>query len=298
VAKKFGIESIDFSSGEPTIHTQFKDIIATAKEMRFKDICVITNGLNFKDRDFMKECMDLGLNDILLSLHGPEAIQNKVIGVDDAYIRAIRTIENANNLNIRIRVNSVVCSMTYRNLPVLSETFKNLNIYNYNMIMFKYCLDQMCSFDFVKHSVSSKYIKQAIDNCKDVVKIINVRYIPFCFMRRYEKYVTNFHQKKYDHMEWNNALFFRFEDPENICLDFLDRNPVKENNDAIHKYSVCDYRKTDKCVRCRDFLICDGFENGYEEGIEFQLLTTTEEARPEPGKKIKDPLYYRRFNED
>jgi MoaA/NifB/PqqE/SkfB family radical SAM enzyme len=282
IAKKFGMESVDFSGGEPTIHKDFKKMIETANKIGFKDICAVTNGLTFHDKGFMKECMELGLNDILLSLHGIEPIQNRVMGIDNAYSRAIKTIENANDLGLRVRVNSVVSSMTYKNLPLLS---KELNVYNYNMILFKYCFDQINSPDFVNHLKTSQYIKQAIDNCKDRIEVINVRYIPFCFMRGYEKYVTNFHQKKYDPLEWNNALFFRFEHIENICLDFLDNDPEEENNRAIEQYSVSDYCKANNCIRCRDFLICDGFETAYKD---------LEEAKPEPGKKIKDPLYYRR----
>jgi len=287
IAKQFGIESVDFSGGEATIHKEFSKSLETARDVGFKDICVITNGLTLHDKSFMRECMNLGLNDILLSLHGTENIQNRIMGVDNAYSRAIKTIRNANELDLRVRVNSVVSMSNYERLPHLSEIFKDLNVYNYNMIMFKYCFDQESSLNFVSHLKTSDAIKQTITNCKDYVEVINVRYIPFCFMRGYEKYITNFHQKKYDPLEWNNTLLFRFEDPENVCLNFLDNDPVKENNNAIEKYSVSDYYKTDKCIRCRDFLLCDGFESGYKGDI-------SEEVKPESGKKIKDPLYYRR----
>jgi len=291
IAKKFGMESVDFSGGEPTIHKDFKKMIESANKFSFKGICVVTNGLTFHNKSFMKDCMELGLNDILLSLHGIESVQNRVMGTDNAYLRAIKTIENANDLGLRVRINSVVSNMTYRHLPLLS---KELNVYNYNMILFKYCFDQVNSPDFVNHRKTSEYIKQAIDNCEDRIEMINVRYIPFCFMRGYEKYVTNFHQKKYDPLEWNNALFFRFENIEDICLDFLGNDPVEENDSAIEKYSVSDYCKADKCIRCRDFLICDGFERTYKNLTEFQSSSISEEVKPEPGKKIKDPLYYRR----
>ena len=45
---------------------------------------------------------------------------------------------------------------------------------------------------------TSKFLKQAIDIASSSIPKITVRYIPFCFMKDYEKYICDFPQLPYD----------------------------------------------------------------------------------------------------
>jgi len=268
-------------------------MISYAKQIGFKTICTISNGSIFCNRSILKEAMDAGLNDLLFSLHGPEEIQNGIMKIDNAYKRMIKSIENANALGIRVRVNTVVSTQTYRTLPDVASILNQHSILNYNMIMFKYCYDQVgASLEKTpSHKTTAEYMKRAIDNCN--VKYINARYIPFCMMRGYEKHVVNYHQKKYDPLEWLNTLVHRFHFPENeiinMCLDFLEEDKTQAVEDAIRSICSSSYDKPYNCIRCREFLICDGFEKDYA-----KVMDINSEAEPCTGwEKITDPLYYR-----
>jgi hypothetical protein len=60
----------------------------------------------------------------------------------------------------------------------------------------------------IKHSVAAKYIKKAIDVAGDKLWV-NVRYIPFCMMKGYEKHIVGFKQVYFDEYEWNPFAMYK-----------------------------------------------------------------------------------------
>jgi MoaA/NifB/PqqE/SkfB family radical SAM enzyme len=292
IAKNVGVKSVDFSGGEPTIHPEFTDMIKYAKKLGFENICCITNGSTFNSLAYMEECIESGLNDILFSLHGTMYLHDFVTRVEGSFKRLIDGIINSNLCGIKPRVNTVIIKNNYRNLKLMAKVLNDLKISQWNMIIYKMqyeCGDPTVD-NFVSHEQSAPIIKRAIDVAKKHIKSINVRYIPFCFMEEYEKYVTNYPQKKYDPFEWSNYLLREFEQGEDhimkMCEDIndlrsLNNNSVKENRQQ--------YKKPFKCGICKHFLICDGFENGYA-----QVIDINEEANYTKGEVIKNPLYYRK----
>jgi len=290
---QYGLTACDFSGGEPTLHRDFLEMVDYANYLGYKSICAISNGTTFNDISFLRETIDAGLNDLLLSLHGPDEVQDEVMQIDNAYKKMMQTIENASVLGLRTRVNSVITTHTCKTLPLVAVILNQYPIYNYNMIMFKYCYDQYKRGDLNKtlpHSVTTDYVKMAIDECPDI-PFVNARYIPFCMMRGYEKHVSNYPQKKYDPLEWLNTLVYRFCLPEKevatMCLDFLkDKEAMVDQ--AIKDTCSSSYMKPYECIRCRDFLICDGVEKKYS-----SLVNIGVEVEPCGGEKITDPLHYR-----
>jgi MoaA/NifB/PqqE/SkfB family radical SAM enzyme len=289
---RHGLTACDFTGGEPTMHEYFLEVVDYARYLGYKTICAISNGTTFCDRSFLKEAIDAGLTEILLSLHGPEEVQNEIMQMGNAYQKMIKTIQNASALGLRTRVNSVITTRTCKTLPNVAAILNNYPIVNYNMIMFKYCYDQsVASLDkTLPHEVTTGYVKEAIDISN--IPYINARYIPFCLMRGYEKYVSNYPQKKYDPLEWLNTLVYRFCLPEkevlNLCLDFLELDKETEVNKSIRSTCTTSYMKPYECIRCQEFLICDGFEKEYA-----KLIDVRSEAKPQHEEKIKDPMHYR-----
>ena len=293
-AKDFGVKSVDFSGGEPTLHPNFIHAIKYANELEFKSICCITNGSKFSTKSYLRECIDNGLNDVLFSIHGTEILHDSITNRNGFFKKVIKAIQNSKRLNIRYRINTVVTKQNYKNLPELAEVIHKLEPHQWNMIIYKmqYECGNPLVDNFISHEKSSSKIKEAIDITKSVIPIINVRYIPFCFMRGHEKHVTNYHQKKYDPFEWSNYLLQKFEETEECILN-MKYDPNCGNSTELNNESVKGVRKTYKkpfrCTLCKDFLICDGFENKYAE-----IRYIDMEASPDNKPMIKDPLYYRR----
>lgn len=72
--------AVQFSGGEPTIHPKLVDIIKAAKDMKFAQVQIATNGIEFaKNYEKLKACSAAGLNSIYLSFDGV---------TDDVYLQA------------------------------------------------------------------------------------------------------------------------------------------------------------------------------------------------------------------
>src|SRR3989338_7590934 len=69
--KKLGVDTIEFTGGEPTIRKDILELVRFAKHsLGFKKISVITNGSSFCDEGFAREAIKNGIDDVLISIHG------------------------------------------------------------------------------------------------------------------------------------------------------------------------------------------------------------------------------------
>lgn len=93
---------IQFSGGEPTIHPQFVEIVAMAKEMGFSQIQIATNGKNMADLDFAKRCREAGLHTLYLQFDGvtPD-IYRKTRG-EDIFETKLQVLEVCRKVGLRI----------------------------------------------------------------------------------------------------------------------------------------------------------------------------------------------------
>lgn len=295
IAKNLGVESVDFSGGEPTIHESFLPALQYAKNLQFKNICCITNGTRLAKENFLRRCITRGLDDVLISIHGTVNVHYRISKTKNSFAKALNTINNCQKYGIKPRINTVVTKENYKDLPNLARVLKEERPYQWNLIIYKmqYECGDPEKDNFISHAESSLKIKDAIDIVVDTIPYINVRYIPFCYMRGYERHVTNYPQKKYDSCEWSNYLLRMFEMPEdefmamNVRTECIDLEAENEMNvTEIRKYQ---YTKPEGCVKCKNFLICDGFENKYAE-----REYVSENLSPTLGRIIRNSLHYRR----
>lgn len=288
--KEFGAKDVDFSGGDPSVHPDLFEMLKLASDMGFRKICVITNGFKFGDLDFMKRCIDNGLNDILISLHGDSQVNDAVMRVANAFNMTVKAIENAKHLGIKPRVNTVITRRNYRNLPKLAKILNNLEPFNHNIIGFKHCYEQVKATNdkTVRHSEMSPYLIEAM-GIETKIPFVNIRYIPFCFAKGYEKNISNYPQKIYDPLEWINTLLpmvDHYSEENFYKCSIGERDKISMNNDAVNCNRFL-YTKESKCITCKNLFICDGFE------IEYAKKYDVDEADPYEGKPTKDPLLYR-----
>ena len=78
--KPIACTAIQFSGGEPTVYPKLVEVIAAAKEKKFAQVQIATNGIVFsKNYEKLKECAQAGLNTIYLQFDGLD---------DDIYMRS------------------------------------------------------------------------------------------------------------------------------------------------------------------------------------------------------------------
>lgn len=237
--ENLGCRDFDLSGGEPTLHENFFDILKLLQSKKYKISCV-TNGSMFANIDFIKRAKDLGLSEVLFSLHsGNASIYNFLTG-SKGFNRIIKAIENTNSLDIKVRLNSTILKENY-DLNNFKDTIKNFNISQINFLPFN-------NFEQTKlnQNIDFSQIMKFIGNTKIET---NIRYIPFCFLpESYHKNIKNYYQHIFDLSDWNIAWYNYIPDTyENI------------NNSILQNRSLY-YFKTKKCFTCKYNLICDGFK--------------------------------------
>ena len=215
LARKCGVREIEFTGGEVTLRKDFPDIVRYAKhELGFEVVSLITNGIKLSNKRYTAALADAGVDDILFSLHGDDpATHDSITKVPESFRRLLQGIDNAHELGLRVRTNTVVCKTNYRRLPQLFQLLLAKRVDNINLVMFNPII-QATNVDitqevYVNYADAGREIMRAIDMYEDRLPLFNVRYMPFCFLPGYEKYITNMDQMTFDPDEWDNYLSFR-----------------------------------------------------------------------------------------
>jgi MoaA/NifB/PqqE/SkfB family radical SAM enzyme len=280
VLYKYGIDEVDLSGGESSVHKQWFDILDYCNS-RFSNISTLSNGWAFAREDFLIKSKEHGLKEILFSVHGyDEQSHDDIVRRKGAWKRIQKAIMLAHEHNIIVRINCTVYQRNYEGLTTYHNIIKKLKPLEVNFLTLNYWTNNRHA-DPIDYINVTNNIKVCIDNIKNHVKYINVRYTPYCYMQGYEQYVCNQFQHIYDRFDWNKEVYdynidttksYTYE--EKVDLGFLAAQTCRRK----------DYKKPPACLKCKYFFICDGIEN--------EVTNTT--VLPVKGEKITDINHYRR----
>jgi MoaA/NifB/PqqE/SkfB family radical SAM enzyme len=280
-AAEYGMNSIEFCGGESTVEPNWFKFLDHARECGFKSISVVTNGSMLAKPVFLKKSIENGLTEALFSLHGSnKEMHDKIVGRTGAFTRIMQAIKNCNDAGLPVRLNCTVYDINHEKLGNdYCDLIKELNPLEVNFIAVKYNLDNV-DFRPVEYKDIINSVKLAIDILKDHIKYINVRMVPFCLMQGYEYYNVNHYQQIYDVYDWNRATYEQNYEAKKLT----EVEQTKKDFEAAARFRIAGYHKSESCKDCANFYICDGIDNKLKD----QVLT------PIPGKKIFDPMYYRK----
>ena len=127
--KQNGVTDIHVTGGEPTLHKDYKRIIAFIIKNQI-DVRLITNGLLLSESDLI-ELKQIGLEKIMISIDGMQKFHNSV-RARGAYEKAFNVIDKAVSLNYNVRVNSVAWNENIEDIPLLMERLdkSKVNVYS------------------------------------------------------------------------------------------------------------------------------------------------------------------------
>jgi len=278
---KAGIKEFDFSGGEVSIHPDLLEIIEYAN--KFGKVSCLTNGFGFTNPTKVLRYIRSGLQEYMFSIHGGDRkSHNTAVGNNKAFDKILESIDIINRLNksliaqTTIRINTVINNdfdeVSYVNL-INSDIMKHIK--QINLLPLNYW-DDAINNDLIDYNIVSDKIKYIIDNINYPIEI-NVRYIPYCFMYGYEKYVVNTYQHIFDKSDWNLITY---------NVNRIDYNINKENMfEQAFKNRLNTYQKPRECIECSRRLICDG--------IEKVLIHSNNNLVPVPGEYILDVNHFR-----
>ena len=293
--RTYGIKFVDITGGEPTTHPQIKDIVKESCEIGIKPT-IITNA---QRPDIISEILHSGIDDFLISVHGFKGNHDEVVGRIGAFTQIEETFKLLNFKSFGFRVNTVLTKYSCDDAESLANFFVKYKSRIVNLISFNPYEDSLwrdknnLSFQ-VDYSTQANAAKKMID-ILDKAKIwVNVRYIPFCFMKGYEKHVCNFLQLPYDPFEWDYISANNLSEAE---IEILTKEAIKNKrfgNTSKEKFYqhvmhniIKDNKQVKECNSCSLNEICDFIYKQYIN--EFG----DHGYKKYGGKKIQNPMHFK-----
>jgi MoaA/NifB/PqqE/SkfB family radical SAM enzyme len=304
-----GIETLEFTGGEPTIRNDLIELITYAKSLGFKSISMITNAIRVAQPAYAKSLIDAGVDDFLISIHGHEpGVHDRVTEIPGSFEKAVQAVKNLTQYPVKVRANCVISGINYTGAVETLALYHSLGLQTANFILFNPIVEadwKSAPELNVEYSKAAPYIKKALDAYRGKIQKITVRYIPFCLMQGYEEHVTNMPQIQYDPDEWDYLVRTTIREGKFISTAALwvgmllypskARSLVHGWNTFKHeglKYflQIKNKNKGDECKKCSLNLICDGLWRKYSE------LNGFSELKAVPGPKISDPTHFLKKN--
>jgi MoaA/NifB/PqqE/SkfB family radical SAM enzyme len=257
----YGIEEIDLSGGESSVEPNWFKILEYCQN-KFKKISCLSHGGKFSNKEFIKKSYDLGLREILFSLHATDPkIHDAIVGRVGAFDNIQLAISNAHNLGIEVRLNTTICNLNYNNID--PKIIKKVNPTQINFIALNYWRDNADAAP-IDYSIVCDYVKGYIDQLKNYMQV-NARYFPFCYMEGYTQYVLGHYQHIYDLKDWNKAVYNGTLDVSKL---YSHKEKVNQCVEEAERLRLQSYFKTNKCTGCKYFFVCDGIENELQGHVE------------------------------
>ncbi|MFH1263749.1 MAG: radical SAM protein [Pseudomonadota bacterium] len=300
-----GIETLEFTGGEPTIRPDLIELTQYAKSLGFRSLSMITNGIRLAQPHYAKACVEAGLDDFLLSIHGPEAgVHDPVTEIPGSFDKVVTAARNLKNFPVKVRTNCVISGYNFKGAAETLALYHSLGIQTANFILFNPIVEADWRSDpslNVSYSDAAPFLKKAIDLYKDKIRKITVRYIPLCLMTGYEEYVTNMPQLQYDPDEWDYLIRTGIREGKWVSTaalyvgmalyPFKKRLLARGWNTFKHegiKYFLQIKNKVygPACKGCAYRGICDGLWRKYADWRGFDELRTVS------GPRIDDPIFF------
>lgn len=270
--KQYGISEIELSGGESSIEPNWFSMLEYIQTKNFSNVSTLSSGGKFVDINFVKQSKQLGLTEILFSLHGPTAdIHDTITGKPGSFNKLLLAIQNSQAEGLTVRINTTVYDKNYSTLPhEYSVLIKQIKPSQVNFISMNYTIENAGFTRIQDLELISTNIKQAIDIIKSDVSNITVRYIPFCYMIGYEKYVYNFYQHIHDMTDWNLPMFNHTLD---TSISYSESDKRKHALLRAKELRLTTYVKKSECKDCCNFFICDGVSKQCHDWLQVKPIT-------------------------
>lgn len=263
---EYGNQCIDFMGGEPTLHPEIIELIEYCVSIGIQPTC-ITNAIQLSDRGLLENLKGAGIFDFLVSIHGIGETQEKILNVKQKgnFQKQLLSLENMISQNIPFRFNTTMIDWNKKDLPKIARLAAEMGALTCNWIMFNphFSWTKTLNIEFqARYSEIVPYLKEAIKICETHGIESNVRYLPFCQLKGYEKYIYNCGQLPFDHNEWDY----------NSWHNYHQNNPRREWYDkaAEDQRRRNKYKKSPICQKCALNAICDGFQSQYADRFGFR----------------------------
>lgn len=235
---------VTFTGGEPTIRKDILELVAFAKNCKFKTIQIQSNGRMFAYENFCKEMVSVGANEFALAIHGHTEELHNYLTQAVSFKQVVSGVKNLKKMKQRIIINTVICKSNYRHLPEIAKFMIALDVDQFQFAFIHALGSAKENFDAVVPRISLviPYLRKAIDIAKKFKKKIMVEAIPPCLLPGNEDVISE--------ASMPDITIF---DLDRVVADFK-------------KARLVDGKlKAKKCQKCRHYTTCEGMWREYPE---------------------------------
>jgi len=181
--RKEGYQRIEFTGGEPTMRVDLISLINKAKKLDYKEIALGTNSRTLSSLKFLKSLQKAGLNRITTTLYGPDArTHDNVTRMPGSFNLTVQGIKNSLALGITISVNTVVFSLTAKNLAKTGDFLASLGVRYWTLL--DLIPDGYATEKYKLFSLDPSKLKLTIKKIEPIIskfKVVNIIDFPYCF---------------------------------------------------------------------------------------------------------------------
>ena len=160
-----GYAGVNLHGGEPTTRRDFLEILTAIRDLGYPTVILQTNARKLSRSDFAKQCIDLGVQKVVVSVHGStSAVHDTITMVDNSLRHAVHGIRNVKALGVHVRTNSVVSEMNYQDLPDIASLIVSLGVDHVNISALHTQGTAMKNFDEVtpRYRAAEPYVREAV----------------------------------------------------------------------------------------------------------------------------------------
>ncbi len=186
-------DDVVFTGGEVTLRKDILKLISYAKELKFKNIQLQTNGRMFYYFEFCKRTVSAGANEFALALHGhTPQLHDYLTGSEGSFEQTTAGINNLKSLEQRVITNTVVTKPNYRHLPEIARLLVKLRVDQFQLAFVHAMGTASKNFESIvpRMALVEPYVKKGLEvGIKSGVKVMTEA-IPYCFMHGFEEYIA------------------------------------------------------------------------------------------------------------
>ena len=258
LAKQNGTEILEIIGWEVTIRKDFFVIMKFIKNLNFRHVYLVTNGLRLADKNFAKKFYDLQvLDSIVFSIHADNAeLHDKLVAVPWAFDKLIDGIKNWQELwfdKKKIGTNTAIEKWNYENLLWIAKIIKKLECFWSSEFIFAdpnvgWVHD---NFEELMPRIrdAAPYMRQALDWGNKNQMLYRVRYVPLCYFK--------------DYLDDGISELKETE----IYTNVTHSAPDFHNDDVVEWRKNSGRVKTKKCQSCKLFDKCEWIWKTYYEKL-------------------------------
>ena len=184
-----------FTGGEVTIRKDIVELVKYAKKLDFKRIQLQTNARMLSYKDLCVKLITAGANEFSPAIHGHTAeLHDYLTTAKGSFNQTVKAIKNLKEFKQYVLTNTVVTKPNYRYLPELARLLVKLKVDQYQFAFPHAMGNAMKNFDEIipRVSLAAPYVHKGLQIGIDAGVKVMAEAMPFCTMKGYEKYCSEF----------------------------------------------------------------------------------------------------------